>query len=190
MEEDEEKIDWNDVIRHIAGKVLKRYPFLEEDVVRSATHEGGWQAFLKFDFDKCKVEKVKYVLLKGFFETVDILRKEKWLFHTGHEKFKTYNMSSDEDKDEDEDYISLSRFTAPEDNFDKVWFELTDGLEYFDENILRMRFIEKQSMKDMRETLNVCHRTLQRYIYEARKNLCRLQNISDTGIRLPSKQYR
>jgi len=99
MENEETKIDWNDVIGHIVRKTLKQYPFLEEDDIRSAAHEGGWQAFLKFDPQKCKVEKVKYVLLKGYFETIDILRKEKWLSKPGdaHYKTKIYDISNASD---------------------------------------------------------------------------------------------
>jgi len=177
-----EKIDWARVVNNIVGKMLNRYPFLGEDVIRSAAHEGAWKAFLKFDADKCKASKEKYVSLKGYFKTIDILREERWLWHKSIiNKPKILNLS------EGEDEFLLDDLTESKMNFDKFWFELTDGLDERDTKILYMKFVEKQTMTDIGKEMHVCNSAVQRYLYKARKQLCKLQGVSDKNVRIDSR---
>jgi len=122
---DEEKIDWKDTIwkdtiKYIADCMSLKYPFLSKDDIESAANEGCWLAFLSFDPKRAKKGKLKHVKIKGYFNTIDVLRREK-LFDrstpTIYSKHKTYNES---------DEISLDKnFIQPKnyDNFDKMWFE-------------------------------------------------------------------
>jgi len=169
-----EKINWDDVINHIVGKTLNKFPFLTEDPIRSAADEGSWLAFLKFDANKCKTEKIKYVLLKGYFMTIDILRKEGFLLRSKNAP-KTYNMVDDED-------FLINSFPCTHKSFSKIWFELTDGLSDFEQNIIHMRYVERLTLKEMQGVLRSHNTVIAQYIYNARKKICKLQKVSDKNI--------
>ncbi len=64
---------------------------------------------------------------------------------------------------------------------------MTDGLDERDTKILYMKFVEKQTMTDIGKEMHVCNSAVQRYLYKARKQLCKLQGVSDKNVRIDSR---
>ena len=177
---DVEKIDWNDVIDYNTVSMLVKFTFLsEEDDIRSAASEGAWQAFLVFDSSKSK-NIDKHVKINGYYKTIDILRREKLLTKPTYLNYriKTYNQS-------DEFVLDYSFIGAKNyKNFDKMWFELTDGLGDIYIKALYMRYVEKRTIEEMEEMLKIHRSLVRKRIFYARKKICRLQSVSDKNIEM------
>ena len=118
---------------------------------------------------------------KGYFNTIDILRKDKWLLRKHHFSYgiKTYN--------EDDSNLGHDRYDfSPSKNyinFDKTWFELTDGLDSFHTRILYMRYVEKRTVPEIMGIMKISKHAVNKIIYEARKMLCELHRISSENLK-------
>lgn len=153
-----------------------KFKLLEDDV-RSAAHEGVWMAFSNFNSAKGK-DINRHIKCKGFYKTIDILRKEKLLTkeHYIRRRIRTHN--EHEEIDLGCNCITAKNYV----NFDKTWFELTDGLNDFHTKVLYMRYIEKRTINEMMEIMKISKHAVNQAIYEARKKLCELHKISSEDL--------
>jgi len=203
--QDEIQIDWYDTVDYITKSIIAKTPLPpNEDDIRSAAFEGAWKAFLKFDPKKSK-DIHKHTRIKGYHNTIDILRKEKLMFRTdwGHTGRLVYNFSdidiissltnSDEksfiENDKNAKHYNRNSF----ENFDKFWFELTDGLESDYLEVLYLRYVEKRTFTEMIKKMKSSHKNIERLIFDARKRMCELHGVSDENIFLnmhPNKKKK
>jgi DNA-directed RNA polymerase specialized sigma subunit len=195
METTQTEIDWIGIINYIASSMSDRYRFLSEDDVRSAANEGCLLAARGFDPNKGQ-NITKHIKIKGYFKTIDILRREKWLNRPGktHYEIKTYNefherelvdglKTTVEHINLDETCIQSKSY----ENFDNFWFELTDGLGAFYTKVLYLRYIENRTIFEMMEIMETTNKYIKQYIYDARKRLCRLHGLSEDELQLTTR---
>lgn len=125
-----------------------------------------------------KYFKIKHIKTKGYWNTIDLLRKEKLLTkkHYIRRRIKTYNES--EEIDLECNFLNPKNYI----NFSKTWFELTYGLGEFYTKVLYLRYVEKRTIPEMMEIMKISNHAVSQVICEARKKICKLQEISSENL--------